>query len=84
MLAKSKLNSIEMLEISHEKFDAIIKEKEKYEMMKQNMRDVSEKQNMRLNSVNSRNIMRSQNIRNKKWMTSWPFVWMNVAPVASL
>ena len=73
-----------MLEISHEKFDAIIKEKEKYEMMKQNMRDVSEKQNMRLNSVNSRKIMRSQNIRNKKWMTSWPFVWMNVAPVASL
>ena len=62
MLAKSKLNSIEMLEISHEKFDAIIKEKEKYEMMKQNVRDVNEKQNMSLNSVNSRKIMRSQNI----------------------
>ena len=63
MLAKSKLNSIETLvsqalidmEISHEEFNAIIREKQKYERMKENVRNVSEKQeNMRLNSVNSK------------------------------
>ena len=65
MLAKSKLNSIETLvsqalidmEISHEEFNAIIREKQKYETMKENLRNTSEKQeNMRLNSVNSRKI----------------------------
>ena len=65
MLAKSKLNSIETLvsqaliymEISHEEFDAIIREKEIYERMKKNVRNASEKQeNMRLNNVNSRKI----------------------------
>ena len=65
MLAKSKLNSIETLvsqalidmEISHEEFNAIIREKQKYERMKENLRNASEKQeNMRLNSVNSRKI----------------------------
>ena len=64
MLAKSKLNSIETLlsqafldmEISHEEFIAIFKEKDQYEKMKENVKNVSEKQeNMRLNSVNSRN-----------------------------
>ena len=63
MLAKSKQRSIETLvsqalvdmEISHEKFIASFKEKDKYEKMKENVRNVSEKQeNMRLNSVNSR------------------------------
>ena len=67
MLAKSKLNSIETLisqalidmEISHEEFIAIFKEKDKYEKMKENVRNVSEKleektENMRLNSMNSR------------------------------
>ena len=63
MLAKSKLNSIETLisqavivmEISHEEFITILKEKDKYEKMKEIVRSVSEKQaNMRLNSVNSR------------------------------
>ena len=63
MLAKSKLDSIETLvsqalidmEISHEEFNAIIREKQKYERMKENVRNVSEKQeNMRLNSVNSK------------------------------
>ena len=51
MLAKGKLNSIETLvsqalidiEISHEEFNAIIREKQKYERMKQNARNVSEK-----------------------------------------
>ena len=60
-LAKSKLNSSETLasqaligkEISHEEFITILKEKDKYEKMKENVRNVSEKQeNMRLNSVN--------------------------------
>ena len=72
MLAKSKLNSIETLisqalidmEISHEEFIAIFKEKDKYEKMKENVRNVSEKleektENMRLNNVNSRNIRSS-------------------------
>ena len=65
MLAKSKLDSIETLvsqalihmEISHKEFKAIIREKQKYERMKENVRSTSEKQeNMRLNSVNSRKI----------------------------
>ena len=51
MLAKSKLNSIETLEsqtlidseISHEEFIYILKEKDKYENMKENVRNVSEK-----------------------------------------
>ena len=63
MLAKSKLNSIETLvsqaltdmEISHEEFDTVFKEKDKYEKTKEIVRNVSEKQgNMRLNSVNSK------------------------------
>ena len=45
------------MEISHEKFVAIFKEKHKYEMMKENGRNVNKKQeNMRLNSFNSKNI----------------------------
>ena len=65
-MAKSKLNSIETLvpqalidtEINHEEFITILKEKEKYEKMKENARNVSEKleeqqENMRINSVNS-------------------------------
>ena len=67
MLAKSKLNSITTLvfqalidmEINYEEFAAIFKKKDKYEKMKENVRNVSEKleektENMRLNSVNSR------------------------------
>ena len=63
MLAKNKLNSIETLvsqalidmEISHEEFITILKEKDKYEKMKENLRNVIEKQeNIRLNSFNSR------------------------------
>ena len=60
MLAKRKLDSIETLvsqalidmEISHEVFNAIIREKQKNERMKESVTNVSEKQqNMRLNSV---------------------------------
>ena len=64
MLAKSKLNSIEnlvsqtLIETSHEKFTVTFKEKDKYDKMKKNLRNVSEKlegwnENMRLNIVNS-------------------------------
>ena len=67
MLAKSKLDSIESLvsqtlidkEINHEGFNAIIREKQKYERLKENVRDVSERssaekqETMRLNKVNS-------------------------------
>ena len=65
MMAKSKLNSIETLasqalidmEISHEEFTTILKEKDEYEKMKENGRNVNEKQeNMRLNSVNSKSL----------------------------
>ena len=62
-LAKSNLDNIETLvsqaltdmEVTHEKFDAVIREKQKYERMKKNVKNVSEKQkNMRLNSGNSK------------------------------
>ena len=47
MLAKSKLNSIDTLisqalidmDISHEEFITILNEKDKYEMMKENLRN---------------------------------------------
>ena len=66
MLAKSKLNTIETLvsqaltdlEKSHEEFITILNERDKYEKMKENLTNVSKKQeNMRLNSVNSRKVM---------------------------
>ena len=66
MLAKSKFNNIETLvsrvlidtEKSHEEFITILKEKDKYEKMKGNVRNVNEKleekqENMRVDSVNS-------------------------------
>ena len=63
MLAKSELNSIETLisqalidmEISHEEFIVIFKEKDKYEKMKENVRSENEKQEiMRLCSIKSK------------------------------
>ena len=62
MLAKSKLNSIKALishalidmEISHEQFVPILKEKKKYEKMKENVRSENEKQEIiRLSSAKS-------------------------------
>ena len=62
MLAKSKLNSIETLisqalidmEISHKEFITILKEKDKYEKMKENLRSGNEKYEiMRLSSLKS-------------------------------
>ena len=61
MLAKSNLDSFETfvsqalidMEIIDEEFNAIIREKQKYERMKENVRNTSEKQeNMRMNSAN--------------------------------
>ena len=63
MLAKSNLSSIEALifqalidmEISHEEFVAIVKEKDKYKKMKENFRSENEKQEiMRLSSIKSK------------------------------
>ena len=60
MLAKSKLNSIETLtsqalidlDISHEEFIRILKEKDKYERMKENLRSENEEYEiMRLSSI---------------------------------
>ena len=69
MLAKSRLNSIETLasqalidmEISHKELTTILKEKDKYEKMKENVRTMSQKleekqENMKLSNVNSREI----------------------------
>ena len=63
MLAKGKLNSIETLisqalidmKISHEEFVAIVKEKDKQEKMKEDLRSENEKQEiMRLSSIKSK------------------------------
>ena len=63
MLAKSKVNSIETLisqtlidmEISIKEFETILKEKDKYEKMKENLRSENEKQEfMRLRSIKSK------------------------------
>ena len=63
MLAKSKLNSIETLmsqaliavDISHEEFVPILKEKDKDEKMKENLRSKNEEYEiMRLCSINSK------------------------------
>ena len=63
MLAKSKLSSIETLisqalidiEKRHGKFVTILKEKDEYEKMKENLRSEKEKQElMRLSSIKSR------------------------------
>ena len=63
MLAKSKLNSTEPLvsqalidmEISHKEFITILKKKDKYEKMKDNLRSENEKYEiMRLSNVKSK------------------------------
>ena len=64
MLAKSKLNSIDTLisqalldmDISHEEFIIILKEKDRYEMMKENLRNKNGEsyEIMRFNSVKSK------------------------------
>ena len=73
MLTKSKLNSIEALvpqalvymEISLKEFITILREKDKYEKMKGNLRNMSEKlekieniENIRFNSINSKTLVK--------------------------
>ena len=54
MLARSKLNSI-VMDISHEEFVTILKEKDKYEKMKENLRSKNEEHKiMRLSSIKSK------------------------------
>ena len=66
MLAKNKFNSIETLisqalnvmEISHEEFITIFKEKDRYEKMKENIRDKNENEKqeiIKLSSIKSKN-----------------------------
>ena len=62
MLAKSKLNSVDtliseaLIDISHEELISILKEKDRYEMMKDNLRseDGESYEIMRFNSVKSK------------------------------
>ena len=65
MLAKRKLNSMETLvsqalidmEIIHKEFNTTVRERQKFERMKENVRNIGEKQkNLRLNSANSKKI----------------------------
>ena len=64
MLAKSKLNSIETvisqavinIERSYEEFIAIFNEKDKYEKMKENLRNENEKQEIDFNEIELRKI----------------------------
>ena len=61
MLAKGKLNSIELLmsqalidlDISHEEFKTIVNEKEKYEQMKESIRNTKSRDEL---SDNSRDV----------------------------
>ena len=72
MLAKSKLNSIETLisqalidmEISHEEFTTILKEKDKYETMKDNLRSKNEK-------YVSNDTSCKQRIKSKIWVKNY-------------
>ena len=63
MLAKSKVNSLKTwisqalidMDISHEEFVTILKEKDKYEKMKENLRSENEEYKiMKLSSVKSK------------------------------
>ena len=64
---KFSISSTDWHEKSHEEFNAFITEKQKYERMKENVRNVGEhssaekQENMRLNSVNSK----------KKFVNMW-------------
>ena len=61
MLAKSKLNSIEILisqalidmNISHEEFVTIFKEKDRYEKMKENIKDKNEHEKQEIIKMSS-------------------------------
>ena len=77
MLAKSKFNSIETLisqalndmEISHEEFITIFKEKDRYEKMKENIRDKNENE--------KQEIIKLSNIKSKNKMLSKKFIYFS-------
>ena len=70
MLAKSKLNSIETLtsrtlidlDISHGEFIRILKEKDKYEKMKENLRSGNEEYKIMRLVVQNQRLQRQKNI----------------------
>ena len=91
MFAKSKLNTIETLvsqalsdmEISHEGFITILNVEDKYEKMKENVKNLSEKQeNMRLSNVNSRS-SKKENTRLQMIYISIDFNWLEGAWILS-
>ena len=59
------------MEISHEEFNAVIREKQNYEIMIENVSNVNERssaekqENMRLNSVTSQKITRCVSLKQK-------------------
>ena len=67
MLAKSKLNSIETLmcqalidlEITNKEFKTIVNEKEKYEQMKENIRNIKNNDEKNEFNENKKNIRRN-------------------------
>ena len=89
MLATSKLNSIETwvskvlvnVEINQEEFIMILKKKDKYEKVKENVRNANEKlkektEKARLNSVNWRTCQKMCNSAKKHIkMRNWNYWW---------
>ena len=77
MLAKNKFNSIETLisqalnvmEISHEEFITIFKEKDRYEKMKENIRDKNENEKQEIKKLS--------NIKSKNKMLSKKFIYFS-------
>ena len=71
MLAKSKLNSIETLisqalldlEITHEEFKTIVNEKEKYEQMKEDIRNIKYNDKLSENSRNDKKILKIHRLK---------------------
>ena len=71
MLAKSKLNSIETLisqalidlEITHEEFKTIVNEKEKYEQMKEDIRNIKSNDKLSENSRNDKKILKIHRLK---------------------
>ena len=71
MLAKSKLNSIETLisealidlEITHEEFKTFVNEKEKYEQMKEDIRNIKSNDKLSENSRNDKKILKIHRLK---------------------
>ena len=76
MLAKSKLNNIETLmsqaiidlDISQEEFKIIVTEKEKYEQMKESIRNTKSKDELSENSKDIRKVVRIHKLKNEYFL----------------